>query len=152
MSDENVESLSLAEVKQRFLDSERALNEIAGRLRNLHEAEVSAVDAAGTLSEAGDSLRRYVEASESVVRELANVQEEARKAVSSASSLLQGDDLRALQQSVADLRGTLDLRLSVIEARLDGAERAEGRAKELEAQLAKVLAALSARQRRKLPI
>jgi hypothetical protein len=119
MSEEALDSLSLAEVKQRFVDSERALNEIAARLTKLREAEASTIDAAGTLSEASTALRRFVETSESVVVELAKVQEEARTAVSSASSLLQGDDIRVLERSVTELRTMLDSRLSALESRVD---------------------------------
>ncbi len=150
MSEEALDSLSLAEVKQRFLDSERALNEIAARLTSLREAEASAIDAAHTLSESSAALGRFIGSAESVVVQLAKVQEEARTAVSSASSLLQGDDLRALEQSVTELRTTLESRLSALESRLDVAEKSGARAAELEAQLEKVRAGLPARWRTKL--
>jgi hypothetical protein len=150
MSEEALDSLSLAEVKQRFVDSERALNEIAARLTKLREAEASTIDAAATLSEASTALRRFVETSESVVVELAKVQEEARTAVSSASSLLQGDDIRVLERSVTELRTMLDSRLSALESRVDSGEQSSARTVELEAQLAKIRAGMPTRWRTKL--
>jgi DNA repair ATPase RecN len=122
--------LSLDSVVRRFGDSERALEEIRGRLSSLADSAETSEGAAGALREAAESVRGFANSAEATAAELQAAVGQAKTVMEKSAELLEGNALGSLERSLSDLAQlvresgeALEKRLGEIETRMNQLDR-----------------------------
>ena len=130
MSEGQESGLALDSVVRRFADSERALEEIRGRLSSLADSAETSEGAARALREAADSVRGFAGSAEATASELQTAVGQTKTVLEKSAELLGGSALAALEEEVTKLaqlvresREVVDGRLVEIESRLSQLDR-----------------------------
>jgi hypothetical protein len=155
MSEES-SAMDLRSVVQRFSDSSEALEQLRERLRRLAEAEDAQVDAADSINEARDQLRRLTGELENEIAVLSAATAETRSAMAAATEFLQGTDLKLIRDEITrlgsaqdDLRSSNSQIAELLEHDLASARTEASQAVEARRQLEAKVAALPEKTRRK---
>jgi DNA repair exonuclease SbcCD ATPase subunit len=150
MNEEQNGSLSLDEVTKRFADSEQALGQAREKLESLVALEQSQSAATQGLREASAATKELVAAARQLILEAEETQQTAREVLKAGAGLLDGTDLKELQDGVGWTATAVKEGFARIEQLLGDVQQRDQRIAELEAQLAQRDAVLSGRQRKKL--
>jgi ElaB/YqjD/DUF883 family membrane-anchored ribosome-binding protein len=143
-------SLSLEDVVRRFADSEQALNEAREKLEALTAIEETQAAVAHGLRDASASTREFVDAARELVAEAEETQKIARAVLNAGAGLIDGTDMKGIQDGVSGLATAVNEGFQRIEKLLGEVQERDQRIAQLESELERRTAALSGRQLKKL--
>jgi hypothetical protein len=141
--------MDLRSVVQRFSESSEVLEQLRERLRRLAEAEDVQVNAADSISGARDQLLQLTAVLEKEIAALSAATVETRDAMTAATALLQGTDLKMIREEIARLMNAQDdlrssnsriaelLEHDLLSARAEASEAIDAR-RQLEAKIASI--------------
>lgn len=161
-------TVALKDVVDRFESSRGTLDELAGKLRDLALIEEAQRDDQAAIRDASRAMGTVAEQLERIVADIRDAVEATQQVTEAASEVLNASDAKSLHDRLDRISGELtqafDDRIRVqreqtqqigtqldsISERLDAAEAAQARERELQAQLDRVRSGLSPRHLRKV--
>lgn len=143
-------SLSLEDVIRRFADSEQALSQAREKLEALATIEDTQEAATQSLQDASASTKELVAAVRELVLEADETQKVARSVLEAGAALIDGTDLRELQDGVDAITKTVEDGFGRIEQLLGEVRERDEKITELQTELERRTGVLSGRQRKRL--
>lgn len=150
MSETENSSLSLEEVVSRFADSEHALSRAREALEELAGIEKTQAAAAKGLEDAAASFRALVETATQLMAESTETQKLARNVLEAGAALIDGTEMREVQDGLGEIGVVLKDGLARIEQLVDQVRERDEKIAELQSELDRYSGVLSGRQRKKL--